>query len=85
MSEDKPMMRCGHAANALENGKPVCAICAGIHDGYNQIGNTPNLAGRQARCAYCKRTVPSKTSLAFFEHRPDMEYDSFYDGCFGWD
>ena len=29
--------------------------------------NNPELAGRRARCSYCKNTEPSSTALAFFE------------------
>jgi hypothetical protein len=84
----KPMMLCGHAANATNarTGQPSCAICVGIHPGAETIDpNPPTLAGRQSQCAYCKKLAPSDASLAFFEHRPDREFDSHYDGCKGWD
>ena len=81
-----PMMKCGHAANATntENGKRVCANCAGIVEGWDQIADPPDLTGREALCPYCKKRVPSTTELAFFEHRPDKEFDIYYCGCMGW-
>ena len=31
-------------------------------------------------------TVPSDTQkLAFFKHTPTLTYDSYYNGCWGWD
>lgn len=48
----KPMMKCGHAANATSDGKPVCAICAPVN-GWNEIDYSPDsLEGRLARCTY---------------------------------
>lgn len=65
---EKPMMLCGHAANATNGeGKPSCAICAGIHAGADMVAETPNLEGRLAKCG-CGRTEPSSTKLAFFEY-----------------
>jgi len=123
-------MGCGHAANAVdENGRPACAICAGINPGSDALViPPPDLTGREARCG-CGRTEPSSTSLPFFEFRGEgsrlaldrckhcgyslvahtqkqtrtqknvvergecpgfeptgaWEFDSFYDGCRGWD
>lgn len=61
----------------------------------------PDLTGRRARCNYSMKTgtcqptrnmrvatateVDSAWGLAFFEHRPDAEFDAYYCGCFGWD
>ena len=85
-TESQPMMRCGHAANAVKDGLPVCVICYGIVAGADEIDtNPPDLTGRVARCTSCGRTAPSSTALAFFEHRPTSDLDSFYDGCRGWD
>ena len=93
------MMKCGHAANStttIEGEKrPACAICAGISGGANLIVDEvgPDLSKRQARCGYatssrCEGTIiPSEQARdkqAFFEYRPDREFDSFYCGCFGW-
>ena len=65
----KPMMECGHAANATDgDGKPCCVICAGIHARSSTPVAAPDLTGRSARCT-CGRTVPSSTDLAFFEFR----------------
>ena len=80
------MMKCGHAANATRGGKPVCVICYGISPGADEVDESPpDLTGRVAKCTSCSRTAPSRTSLAFFAHRPDAEMDSYYCGCWGWD
>jgi hypothetical protein len=98
-----PMMKCGHAANAISNGKPCCIICfMTIGDDSMTPMDTPDLTNRRARCSYyntqpnhkhegrCDRNIchceePSSSNLAFFEYRPNEEYDRFYCGCFGWD
>ena len=83
----KPMMQCGHAANAKDNqGNPCCVICAGINPGAKTIAtDLPDLDGRKAKCGYgCGSTRDSSTDLAFFEHRPDRECDKYYCGCQGW-
>ena len=41
----------------------------------------PKCRGRER----CKCEEQSSSNLAFFEYRPDAEYDSFYCGCSGWD
>jgi hypothetical protein len=93
------MMKCGHAANSwlrLANGDkvPACVICAGIVDGAYEVAESePDLTGRLMRCGYTRRRdgsphpgpVPSSTSAAFFEYKPDAEFDAFYCGCWGWD
>ena len=81
------MMKCGHAANAVTaDGKPCCAICAGYTpDAFIAADTMPDLTGRKARCNYCGEIVDSKASLPFFEYRPDMDTDSYYCGCWGWD
>lgn len=90
-------MKCGHTAQAYEQGtnKPVCIICM-----CDEVAETlPDLTGRVARCTYygqginnrssgykvCKGEVPSSFDLPFFEYRPDKPYDKYYDGCYGWD
>lgn len=92
---EHPMMGCGHAANAQDQGgKPVCAICYGIHSQATIVADPPDLTGRRARCSYfgsktpigiCNGEEPSSTSLAFFEYKPDRKFDSYYHGCWGWD
>jgi hypothetical protein len=80
------MMGCGHAANArTADGKACCAICFGLHPEAGVVVAQPDLSERRARCAYCRKVVPSATSLPFFEYRPEMEFDGYYDGCRGWD
>jgi len=51
---DKPMMMCGHAANATTgDGKPSCVICAGLTPDALIVNETPPLfLGRMARCSY---------------------------------
>jgi len=79
------LMRCGHSSNAVtDQGKPCCAICAGINDGYDVSATTPDLAGRTSRCLSCKRHLPSSLELPFFEYRPTQNWDSHYCGCRGW-
>ena len=88
---NRPMMGCGHAANAHytdSNGveQPSCVICVGIVAGAKTVVETPNLEGRMARCSYgAHKDVPSSMKLAFFEHHPDQEFDRYYCGCYGWD
>jgi len=87
----KPMMKCGHAANATSEGKPVCAICVGMKPGADEIDQSPpSLAGRKAICAYShgangdRGETDSRTNLPFFEHRPNEATDRYYCGCLGW-
>lgn len=81
----KPLMKCGHTANAERSGKPVCLICCGIKDGADKLAEEPDLTNRQARCSYCNKTQQSSINLPFFEHRPDNTEDKYYCGCGGWD
>lgn len=81
----EPMMKCGHRANATNDEKPCCVICAGINSGWNEIAEEPDLSKRKCICSYCKKVVPSNEAVAFFEYRPDKEFDLHYDGCTGWD
>lgn len=83
------MMACGHAAQGTDGtGSPVCVICFGKPEA-TQVATDPDLTGRTARCSYygskCRSEQPSSTSLAFFKHQPDQEYDGYYCGCYGWD
>lgn len=83
----KAMMKCGHAANAVDkDGNPICGICYGMTPDAAIIDErTPDLTGRKARCADCGKLTDSRTDLPFFQHRPYAEYDSYYCGCYGWD
>ncbi len=80
------MMECGCAAsgNLRVNGGPAL-VCCGVHDCTEVAAVEPDLTGRKARCSYGGKEVPSCSTLAFFKHRPTMEYDEYYCGCFGWD
>jgi hypothetical protein len=81
----KPMMKCGHAANATTEGKPCCVICAGIVPGAYEIAEAqPDLSGRKAKCCYCSSLADSSSDLAFFAHTPDKATDNYYCGCLGW-
>ncbi len=86
-----PLMKCGHTAQGTDKaGKPACIICLFIHPGAREVeDNVPDITGRKARCSYyrgkCKSEVDSSFKLAFFEHRPNKEFDLYYCGCFGWD
>lgn len=81
-----PIMKCGHAANAVQAEKPVCAICAGITPGWNEIDpNPPSLEGRMMRCSYCGRERNSDASGAFFVYLEGNNFDRYYCGCRGWD
>lgn len=72
--EKKPMMKCGHAANAVltsRGGKqfdpplPACVIC----DCYEVDEEAPSLEGREARCTSCGGAhKPSSPDLPFFEY-----------------
>lgn len=88
MTEPTPMMKCGHAANAVDGaGNKCCVICHG--DPNSSIrAEPPPLEVRTARCSYfasCGSAKPSSTNMAFFEHRPNAKHDQYYCGCFGWD
>lgn len=81
-----PMMKCGHAANAVNGDKPVCVICFMTEgDKATQIADAPDLTGRKAFCSYGGAETQSSTELPFFEHRPDKDSDRYYCGCHGWD
>ena len=81
-------MKCGHIAIGRdEEGNPVCPICLC----WEIDPNAPDLAGRKAKCPYCGamrdeiNADGEPVRLPFFRYQPDMEYDTFYDGCYGWD
>ena len=81
-------MKCGHkAVGEDEEGKPVCPMCLC----WEVAPNVPELAGRKAKCRYCGRWMDVCGSngefagLPFFKHESDMEYDTYYCGCMGWD
>lgn len=80
-------MECGHQANGERDGKPVCVICIGLDPGAEVArAELVDLSGRVAVCPDCGQRKPSNThGLPFFQHRPDRDTDSFYDGCKGWD
>lgn len=79
-------MKCGHTANAeYDGGKPCCLICAPNKEAYEIENDKPSLEGRKAKCTECGQIADSNWSLPFFEYKPDEKYDSYYNGCYGWD
>ena len=65
---DKPMMACGHAANAYDDkGAQCCVICIGLTPKASEVVPTPDLSTRKARCCYHHEGtglgVPSRTTL----------------------
>ena len=88
---NKPMMKCGHAANArdLTTNDPVCVICTGIDPGARVVeSEPPSLECRTMRCHYRPEghaDKPSSRNGAFFAYRPEQKMDDYYCGCSGWD
>lgn len=39
----------------------------------------------EKRSAVMAEAVDSSWDLAFFQHKPNEEYDEYYCGCYGWD
>lgn len=58
---EKPMMKCGHSANAIhgKENEPCCAICAPQESAFIVV-DTPDLTGRTAKCAYFGKTKPRR-------------------------
>ena len=89
----KYLMGCGHVTGTtlLKNGSPVCPICYEIEKGYDEIiceaSGTMGLEGRKAISPQTpvsfRKIVDSSWDLPFFEHRPNEEYDVYYDGYYG--
>ena len=86
MGNKNVLMKCGHTSNALKIGAggekiPCCVICGCTEISDKQV----DLVGRQAKCAECGSVTKSNLSLSFFKYNSNSEYDSYYDGCHGWD
>jgi hypothetical protein len=88
------LMKCGHIAQGeTSDGKPCCVIDAGLtQDAFivkkiidEHKNPRAGLEGRKAKCNECGSIVDSSWDLPFFEYKPNSEYDSFYDGCYGWE
>jgi hypothetical protein len=85
------LMKCGHLGTGRlhPSGKPICAICAGRTADAETIERechgTEGLEGRTARCSQCGGLSPSRWELPFFEYKPNLEHDWYYNGCRGWD
>lgn len=95
MDNRKPLMKCGHTAQAVDGkGNHICAICM-----CDEIETDIfDLTGRKARCIYfgqafmfggrrvtCHGETDSRYELPFFKNKPDSEHDEYYCGCWGWD
>lgn len=64
---DKPIMGCGHAANATDrDGNPSCCICAGLDPGALVVVATPSLEARKARCGHYGQTAPRHKNESSF-------------------
>ena len=99
-ADGRVLMQCGHVAQGfrtLPDGTrmPACIICACISKDplapYTPAPDPPDLTGRTAYCADCKKPTPSAYTLPFFElgrwvkgERKEDE-DTYYCGCRGWD
>lgn len=75
------MMKCGHTANAVCDGKPCCVIC----NCFETKDDRPSLEGRMAKCGECGHITQSRYDLPFFLYRADKDTDEYYCGCHGWD
>lgn len=88
-----------HAFNAATK-EPVCVICVGLtEDARIPMAEEEAKSlteGRMMRCSYARgrngqpcaarlNPVPSNPASAFFESKPNEEFDQFYCGCWGWD
>ena len=83
MDERKPVyMKCGHntTARMYPEDIPICTTCL-----CHEPAEKPDLSGRSAHCSLCENTKPSSFNLPFFRYRDGKPYDTFYDGCMGWD
>lgn len=95
------LMKCGCSTTGVRasDRAPVCVVH--LRDGGPEDPATivedapPDLSQRQMRCGYMhgrdgkvcagRTPRPSNPAAAFFSHKPDKEFDEFYDGCWGWD
>jgi hypothetical protein len=71
------MLACGCVAQAKDgNGKPVCISHIDSPAGHTVV-ETPDLTGRQAKCAYgCNNLLPSSPKLAFFKFKGEGSPDA---------
>ena len=69
-------MKCGCVNNATCEGKPACAIHSCTTIEFKCEGNK-GLEGRKAKCSYGDSIVESSWDLAFFQHKPNEEYDEY--------
>lgn len=81
-------LACGCLSNAIDqDNNPACSTHDGLMD--TSPAELPDLMDRKAVCTQHKFTpkkvVDSVITLPFFQYRPDMQFDSYYCGCWGWD
>ncbi len=82
------VMKCGHRANGTSGNRTCCVGCAmnGDDRAFEEETEVPDLSGRMAMCCYGEHgKVAASFNLAFFEQKPNDEFDRYYCGCFGWD
>lgn len=80
------MMKCGCAANGKCGDKDICVAHYSLTpDGAIEVP-APDLSKRHAVCCYGQHgKIFSSVDLAFFEYRPNENFDRYYCGCYGWD
>lgn len=76
------LLTCGCVASATDGrtGKPACLWHSSKPV---EASKAPDLTGRKARCAQCGEAASSDLRLAYFQHRPERDFDTYYCGCFG--
>lgn len=80
MDEAKPLMKCGHAANAkTDDGEWICALCVGDSRATEKLPPEwmPDLDGREAVCLVCGENQPSSLDLRLYQYRPHANRDTF--------
>lgn len=79
-------LKCGCTANAQLRKQDGTFVPSCIFHNCTEAIEAPSLEGRMMKCGSpCGKTKPSNLKAAFFQHRPDKEFDQFYCGCRGWD
>lgn len=77
-----PLMRCGHVAQIIWRGSPVCILCYSLRrEAFEPVITLPKLDNRSAWCDECHIEVPSDVNLPFFWYDENGDHDWFYCGC----
>jgi hypothetical protein len=75
------LLKCGCRSNAKDDNNKDCCVIHMITDEWIEV----DLTGRVAKCIYCGKNASSSDSLPFFSYKgSNQTYDSFFDGCKGW-